>query len=164
MRVKAEEVFSCTVEEYWESFFDEAYRKAQQLASGAAGYRVLRKDVRAGEIVQIAEIIENVDAPGPIKKIFGEQTKVEEEAVWKQGSEVARVRYTPEKMADRLRVSGELRTKPHGEGKCTVLMDYNVEFKMFGVGGMVEKLLAKDLPETHHKAAAYYRSHPYQKK
>jgi len=164
MKVYAEEVFSCTAEEYWESFFDEDYRKAQQLAVGTVGYRVLRKDVRGDEVVQLAEITEKVDAPGPVRKIFGETTTVEEEAVWKQGSDVARVKYTPGKMADRLRMSGQLRTKPHGEGSCKVVMDYDVEFKMFGVGGMVEKLLAKDLPETHRKAAAYYRSHPYKKK
>ncbi len=164
MKVKAEEIFNCTAEEYWERYFDEEYRRGAQIAAGAAEYRVVKKDVRGDEVVQKAAIVQITDAPGPIKKLFGDQTKVDEETIWKQGSDVGKVTYVPEKFSDRTRLVASMRIESAGEGKCKVVMTYDVEFKMFGVGGLVEKMLAKDLPDMHRKTAAYFNSHPYEKK
>ncbi len=157
MKISAQEVFNCTPDEYWNFFFDEDARRPNEVdGCGAVSYRVVSKEVKAGKVVLRAELQEKNDAPAAVRKLFGETVGMVQQVEWKEGSDTAQIELIPEKMANRIKMRGTLRTQPVGDGKCKVVVDYDVEVKIFGVGGMLEKSMAKDIPIRHRKAAEHF--------
>ena len=160
MKLVAEAVFNSGAEAFWKHHFDESSRGPSETTGfGAQSFRVLSSDTRGGVLHQRTEMVERLDAPAAVRKVFGETTRVTEEWSWPEGSNAARVSFAPDKMASRLRLGGEMRTEELGPGRTKVILDFDVTVKIFGIGGIVEKLLAKDIPERHQKSADYYNAH-----
>jgi hypothetical protein len=157
MKISTEAVYNCTPEQYWQHFFDEESRRRQEVEGcGSQVFRVLEKSTREGKLFQRAEAVDRTDAPAAVRKLLGETTRVVEEALWEPGSNVVHLTYTPERMTNRIRMAGTQRTEALGDGRCRVIADFEVEVQIFGIGGMVERLLAKELPARHRKAAAHF--------
>ena len=103
-------------------------------------------------LIMRSELVEAPDFPAPVQRIFGETVRSEELLRWEDGSTTATFEYTPETMADRVSMCGRLTTEPLDDGRCRVIQDIEVTVKLFGIAGMVERLLAKELPLRHEKA------------
>ena len=52
-----------------------------------------------------------------------------------------------------------VRVGPAGEGKCRVLVEVDVIFKIFGVGRLLENLSAKEMPKAIAADCAYFNEH-----
>jgi hypothetical protein len=159
MRIVSEHVYDCSPEVFWAHHLDEESRRAKEIEGcGAVSFGFLSKGREGDAVVVHAEMVEAADAPAPVRRIFGETTRVEETLRWVEGSNTATVAYRPDTMSDRVRMSGRLTTEPLADGRCKVVLDVDVSVKLLGVGGMVERLLAKQLPLRQEKAMSWFNA------
>ena len=63
------------------------------------------------------------------------------------GSDVIRVVIRPERMREKLSITGAYRFAEQPDGTCRVTLEMEVVAKVFGIGGMIEKISAKEAPE-----------------
>ncbi len=160
MNKHVEQVFKCDPEFYWQSLFDAEQRTERELKGcGSLSYEVVSITRDAGKVRQVAKAVSEVDAPRAVRKVFGETIGIEEETTWQEGSEQAQLVYRPDKMPDRVTVSGVLSCRGQGDGTCKVSVDLNIKVKIFAIGGIVEKLLAKESEKHLADDAAYFNAH-----
>ncbi len=159
MRIACDHVYDCEPEAFWAHHLDEASRRAKEVEGcGAVSFRVLSKE-RDGDVVVVrSELVEAPDFPGPVRKIFGDSLRAEEVLRWEEGSHSATFEHTPETMPDRVRLNGRLSTEPTGDGRCRVVLEADLSVRIFGVAGMVERLLARELPLRQDKAMAWFNA------
>lgn len=152
---KVTESFSlpCSVEAYWRIFFDEAYGKALYLeALGFRDYRVLEQKDGARKL----RIAPKVNLPGPIASLVGDAFAYEEHGTLDRGRNVWTWKMVPSGKAF-LQTSGTISVQPDGEGKCRRTDDVAVEGKVFGLGGIIESTVEKELRASWHKELAFFR-------
>ncbi len=159
MRVLTEHVYECEPDAFWAHHLDEASRRPKEVEGcGAISFRVLSKERQEGLVVMRSEVVEAPDVPAPIRRIFGTSIRAEEILRWHEGSDRATFEYIPETMPDRARLSGTLATERLGDGRCLVTADIEVTVKIFGVGSVAERILARELPERQEKAVAWFNA------
>jgi hypothetical protein len=157
MRVEARAVFDCEPQTYFEQLFDPETRKRREMEGRKAkSYRIVESNTDSETWHQIAESVEHLDAPRAVRKVLGETTTIREEVTWKKGAYRAEVSYRPDKLADRTKVAGTLEAEPEGSGSCRVTLAVEVKIKVFGVGGMIEKMSAGKLREDFQKDADFF--------
>jgi hypothetical protein len=160
MRIVAEHVYDCEPEAFWAHHLDEESRRAKEVEGcGAVSFRVLSKGRQGDAVVVRSELVKAPDLPAPVRRIFGETIRAEEALRWEEGSNTATFEHTSETMPDRVRMSGRLITEPLGDGRCRVILDVDVTVKLFGIAGIVERLLAKELPLRQEKAMSWFNAH-----
>lgn len=157
MKVHIEQIYDCDTKEYFESFFNGESRSDREIkGAGAVSFNLLKSHTDGEVWSHVAESIHPVNAAAPVKKIFGETTRLEEHATWRQGTNTIELSYVPEKMKDKISVKGSLEAQSTADGKTRITMDLDVKVKIFGVGGLVEKLVAKEFPEAFAKDCEYF--------
>lgn len=157
MRVKAEAIYKCRPSCYFEKHFDAEGRVKREIEGcGAVSFKIISSTRKDGVARLVAEMTEKMDAPAPIRKLLGETTMVEEDSTWKEGTNVIKVVYRPEKMRNKISMSGEFRCEPHGQDACKVFLDLEINVKIFGLGGTIEKMVAKDIPGRLERDAVYF--------
>lgn len=101
---------------------------------------------------------QKLDAPGPVRKLFGETTTMEERGQFDPQSKRWRFTMIPDRMADKVRVSGETWIEPAGDGKVERVDALEFSVSIFGVGGLVEKFMASATAESFAKQVAFTRA------
>ena len=102
--------------------------------------------------------MERVDAPKAVRKVFGETTRITEEITWTRGSDQAHLVFRPDRMASKVFVSGDLQVRDQGDGTCHARAVVDVQVKIFAVGGIVEKLLAKAVPPRFQRDMEWFNA------
>jgi hypothetical protein len=98
---------------------------------------------------------QRIDAPGPIRKLFGDTTTMEERGRFDPNTKRWRFEMIPDRMADKIRITGETWLEPAGEGKVerVCALDYSVS--IFGIGALVEKFMASATAESYAKQTKF---------
>ena len=160
MLLRTEAIFHCEPEFYLEQYFDGDGRSKREVEGvGNISFSVLQSHCEGEVWSLVAESISLLDAPLPVRKIIGEKTRMEEHASWRRSTNTIEVEYKPDNLRKRISVKGHIRVGPAGEGKCRILLEMDVIFNIFVVGGMLEKLSAKEMPIAIKKDCAYFNEH-----
>ncbi len=160
MLVSATEVYRCEPRRYIEQYFDPTGRERRMVnGCGGVSWELLDKQEEGGQRRMRAAFVERLDAPKAVQKLFGETSRFEEESVWREGSDEIQVALIPDKMTDRMSLRGRYKVADPGDGTSRVTLEIEVKVKIFGVGGLVEKMAAKELPKTFAKDAEYFNAH-----
>ncbi|MDY0004766.1 MAG: DUF2505 family protein [Polyangia bacterium] len=159
MKVSTSEVYRCSVERYVEEYFNPEGRHRR--VAGAGGVSFSAKEVKreAPEWTMRAELVEKLNAPAPVRKLFGEINRLEEESRWAVGGDLIQVVVRPDRMRDKLSIQMLYRLEGLADGTCKVTLDMEIQARVFGVGGLIEKMAAKEMPEAFSKDAAYFNEH-----
>lgn len=159
MKIVVENVYDCEPEAFWAHHLDEESRRAKEIEGcGAVGFRVLSKDRQGGTVTVRSELVEAPDLPAPVRRLLGDTVRAEEVLVWEEGSTTGTFDHTPDRLADRIHLSGRLTTEPLSEGRCRVVLEAELTVKVFGIAGAVERLLARELPLRQEKAMAWFNA------
>jgi hypothetical protein len=102
---------------------------------------------------------QKLDAPAPVRKLFGELTTMEERGRFDPATKRWRFSMIPDRMADKVRISGETWLEPAGEGKVERIDELEYSVSLFGVGSLVEKFMASATAESFAKQVAFTRAH-----
>lgn len=160
MLLRTEAIYHCEPEFYLEQYFDgEGRSKREVEGCGNISFSVLESH-QDGEVwSHVAESISAIDAPMPVRKILGEKTRMEEHATWRRSTNTIEIEYKPDTLRKKISMLGSIRVGPTGDGHCRVVVEVDVIFKIFGVGGLLEKLSAKEMPKAIEKDVAYFNAH-----
>ncbi|MDJ0866514.1 MAG: DUF2505 domain-containing protein [Myxococcota bacterium] len=159
MRIVAEHVYDCEPKAFWAHHLDEESRRAKEVEGcGAVSFRVLSKERQGGAVIVRSELVEALNVPASVRRAFGATLRAEEVLRWEEGSNTATFEHTPETLPDRVRLSGRLTTEPTGDGRCRVILDAEVTVKLFGMAGVIERVLAKQLPLRQEKAMSWFNA------
>lgn len=147
-----------SVEDHWKLFLDEEFDRRQYLEGfGFPKYELLESKDSESETRRKIRVQPKLDVPAAVAKILGDKFGYTEESVFDKKSKVYRAKMTTNVLSDRLFSDSVVRVEPVGAGndRCRRTCDLSVEAKIFGIGGLVEVALEKNLRDGWEKGAVY---------
>ena len=157
-KIQTRDHFAVTPEQFWdEVFFDETYnQKLYTDALGFTGLDIQKMEGGPGEArhrVMVAE--PKSEMPAVMKKIGGNSVAYAGTGPFdpKTGSWTYRV--VTNKVGDKVKIGGKLWCEPKGDDGCIRIAEVEIEVKIFGVGGTIEKFIEKQTRESYEKTATF---------
>jgi hypothetical protein len=145
-----------SVEEHWRLFFDETYDTRQSLEGlGFSSYQILEHQDGPDQIVRRVRGVPKLEVPQVVAKVLGPSFGYTEEGRFDKTTGTWRSRLIPNVLAERLRSEAVVRCQPAGDGRCRRICELSVEATIFGIGGVIEAALEKDLRNGWAKSAAF---------
>ena len=156
----ASAVLPCTPDTFWASFFDESYLRALYLEE---------LESRAFDVLAISDasrkllIVPKMKLPAPVAKLIGDSFAYEEhgtldratnEWTWRM-VQPANLDPKSKPRKDAVTMHGTVRIEPSGEGHCRRTDSFTVEAKIFGLGGLIESSIEKELQSARAKEYAF---------
>lgn len=148
----------CSAERFWQLFFDSELQKRIYAELGFPKWEVVEMKETENEIVRVVKAIPRLDAPAAVVKLLGSGFGYTEEGRFDRASKVFRFTVKPSTLADKLRNEGSVRVEPKGPEKCTRIVEIVAEAKIFGVGGMIEKMTERTHREGWEKSLRYFEA------
>lgn len=146
---------------FWrELFFDAEYNRKLYLEGlRFEGFEVLEEtNPPDGRRTRKVHVKPRFEAPAAMRSMIGDSMSyVEDGRLELTGPNTPRwiSKVLPSAMADKTRVTAEMWLERTGPGQSDRVATFEIEVKMFGVGGMVEKMLEKSMRENYQKAAEF---------
>lgn len=149
----------CSADRFWTTFFDPDFNEqlfVQEL--GFRDYCVLeQKESENGIECRSTGVIESHLAT-PLRTLTGQEMRYVHQGCFDRSSRCYRWQSVPARMADRLRLEGSMRIEPIGTDCVRRIVEFNVEARIFGIGGLLESKVVKELSaECEVSAAAMNR-------
>jgi hypothetical protein len=137
-------------------FLERLYREAL----GCDGFEILSEtgDLASG-LSRRLRFSQKVDAPAPVRKLFGESTTMEEEGRFDPASGRWSFHMIPGAMPDKVTIQGTTWLEPDGADRVTRVSEISFSVNIFAVGGLVEKYIAKETKESMEKQARFIREY-----
>ena len=95
------------------------------------------------------------EIPKPLAKLVGDNLGFREEGVFDKKAKRYALKIIPNRLADKLTITCEIRTEAHSDNRCERVVDLDVNAKIFGVGSLVEKRIISDTRESYERGFAY---------
>ena len=146
----------CSEEKFWELFFDEDFTTKMFEFLEFPKFEIVETREAGDEKIRIVKASPKLDAPGPVKKLLGDNFGYVEEGRWNKNTKVFRFVVKPNTMEGKIKNEGTVRIESRdGGAKCTRVVDVVVEAKVFGLGGTIEKMTEKSFRDGWGKSAEY---------
>ena len=154
--------YDCDEDTFWSDIvFDKSFN--EKLFLGHLGFKQweIAKLEENDDKLEREVVIRPVtgDLPKALSKLVGDNLGFREQGTFDKKAKRYRFRIIPNRLADKLRISGEIYVEARGEGRCERFVRLEVEAKIFGVGGMVEKQIIGDTKTSYEKGFAFGRDY-----
>ena len=155
MRFSKEHRIEISASRLIELTFDPAFMKRLNIeAMKVQQYDPLDRNVAGAVWTMKNRITPQDNMPGFIKKLVGGGFNYEESVTHHKGSDTV-----PSVMRDKLRMAYTMRVIPAGDNACRRIMDWEVEVKIFGIGGQIEKFAASEIERSLESSASFLSKH-----
>lgn len=148
--------FDCDQDAYWRCVWDDDYNK--RLYIDRLKFRECTKLSFEDSGDMIKRRLElnppPTDLPGPIAKVVGDLSWIEEGQFDKKTHRYM-VKIITASMPDKTHITGVNWTEPLGDKRCVRIAKMEIEVKVFMVGGLVEKRIAEDTKKSYDTAAKF---------
>jgi hypothetical protein len=155
---RIEHVYDCSEDTFWNRLiFDEEYnRRLFREALGFPQHELVKSEDTDTHLKRVVQVTPKLsEMPGPIKKLIGDSLSYREEGSFDKKARRYSLTIIPSKLADKMTVTGVIRTESLGDKKCRRIFETTVKCDIFGVGGMVEKRLIGDMEASYAAAARF---------
>lgn len=153
-------VLPCAPVTFWASFFDESYLRALYLDE---------LESRAFAVLEIADttrklrIVPKMNLPAPVAKLIGESFAYEEHGTLDRAAnqwawqmvQPANLDPKSKPRKDAVTMHGTVSIEPAGDDHCRRTDHFTVEAKIFGLGGLIESSIEKELRSGRAKEYAF---------
>lgn len=140
--VTASHVFSCDIDTFWKTFFDDEYNRALYMDElKFKSFAVLEKTPTSRKM----RITPKMSLPGPVEKLLGESFAYEDHGILDRDKNEFAWKMIPSTMKDKLFTKGTVKLEPAGEGKVKRTDSVSIEAKVFAVGGLIEQTTEKEI-------------------
>ena len=149
-------------ETFWAVFLDESYLKALYLEElQYQAFAVIEIDETSRKL----RIVPKMRLPAPVARLIGENFTYEEHGTldrarnqwtWRM-VQPANLDLTSKPRKDVVTMHGTVRVQAAGDGHCRRTDDFSIEAKMFGLGGLVESSVEKELRSARAKECAFLK-------
>ena len=156
--VNIQHTFNCSEETFWSKiFFNESFN--ERLYKDVLKFPEFSQrttDETATELRRVLNVTPRIpDLPTAVKKIAGDNMGYAEEGVFDKTARRFRMNVKPSTLGDKLSIRGEVWVEPAGEGKIVRRFKADVTCKVFGIGGMIEKIIVSELEKSWNTAATF---------
>ena len=147
---------NCNEETFWKVFFDKEFN--DKLYIGELGFpkfevtELRDTDTQTHRKIQATPKIE---LPGPLAKLVGPGMTYREEGVMDKSTKRWAWKIIPSQLTDKMTNTGALRIEKMSDTKVRRVAEMVVEAKIFGLGGMLESSIEKQLREGWDKSAVF---------
>ena len=158
MKLTLHDDLDCTPERFWALYFDPDYTtRLHREALGSTSIEILGQhgDLARG-LERTLRYGQRPDAPGPVKRLFGEEILSTEVSTYDPATSTARFSLTPGTLADKTDITGTITVEPNGDG-CRQTFSLEARVKIFGAGPVVERFVERQARATQSKAVAFMR-------
>jgi len=144
-----------TLEKYEELFFDEAFNEAMKPVAELKSREMLEKREENGKIIRKIRVVPSRNFPGPVKKLMGDgELSYMEDNSFDKVTHVLDWRSKTSVLTDKIKMSGQIIFSQSPAGVQRRVTG-EVSVSVFGLGGMVEKLIVDNIRETYDKIATF---------
>jgi hypothetical protein len=144
------------VDEHWRLFLDDDVERRMYVERlHFHRYELLERRETDAELVRKIRVVPKLDVPGAVAKLLGDSFAYTESQTFDKKTSVFRSKIVPSVFADQLGSETVVRAEAAGPGKCRRTVDLSVEARVFGIGGLVESALEKNLRSGWVDSAAY---------
>ena len=156
-RVVIEHKIYCSEKTFWELFQDDEYNRTIFMDRLKFGRWQIVDRKETGDLVKRKVEVEPKvgEFPVVVKKAIGEKIAYREEGTLDRGELCYRFEVFPAIMADKFKVSGQQTTRILDDHSVMRVFEIEVQVKIFGVGGLIEKAIVNDLKKSYDLGAAY---------
>ena len=153
-------VLPCTPDILWGCFLNESYLRALYLDElESRAFDVL--DI--GEASRKLHIVPKLKLPAPVAKLIGDSFAYEEHGTLDRAANqwtwrmVQPTNLDPKSKPrkDAVSMHGTVHVEPEGEAHCRRTDSFTVEAKIFGLGGLIESSIEKELQSARAKEYAF---------
>ncbi|MCK5688224.1 DUF2505 family protein [Myxococcota bacterium] len=155
MKFKVEHVFEgISLKDYEDLYFEEDFN--MKLSSALKMEReLLARDVDNGKIHRESKVAPERSVPAPVAKIIGgDKIEYVEHVDYKFGSNRGIWKTISSVITEKIKSDGNFGFEETPKG-IKRWIDGEVKVKIFGVGGMVEKLIVSDIEKSYNDAAKF---------
>lgn len=158
-QLRIEHTFNCSADTFWEKiFFDSEYN--ERLFKDVLRFpewKVVKNEDRGPTVERVVEVTPRIgELPAPLKKAIGDGVRYREEGSYDKAARRYRMNVVPNKLSDKMVVRCELWLEPAATpNQCRRLFTCQVEAKIFGVGGILEKRLIEDMEKSQNISAEF---------
>ena len=159
MKLSLSYEWSCDPEQFWALYFDPAFIIRLHLEGlGSTSAEVLSQEGDLGTgIVRTLRYSQRPNAPGPVRKMFGDEITTTELTRFDPKASTATFTVTPGTMADKTSVEGSIHLSAES-GRTIETFDLDARVKIFGAGPVVERFIERQARETQEKSVAFMRA------
>jgi hypothetical protein len=132
----------CSVETFWKIFFDPEYNTTlfkDELRFPK--WVILEYKESDTEIFRKIDGQPRMDAPAVVAKALGPSFGYVEDGTFDKKTEIFRFKMKTSVMSDKLTNFGSVRVEKIGDKRCRRVVEITAEAKVFGIGGVIEKVL-----------------------
>jgi hypothetical protein len=158
MKLSLDYAWSCSPAAFWELYFDPEFvirLHLEGLGSTSAEVVAQEGDLSTG-LVRTLRYAQKPNAPGPVRKIFGEEITTTEVSTFDPATSATTFTLTPGTMADKTHLNGVI-TVLEKDGTTTETFSLEARVKIFGVGPIVERFIEHQAREIQEKSVAFMR-------
>lgn len=139
---------NCSPEVFWKLYFDPVFTEALlREAIKVDDFKIVKFEENDREIVRVTTGKPRISAPAAVQKIIGDNFSYTEEARFDRETQTLRWKISLSTFTDKTRNEGVMRVEPIGTDRIRRIGDAEVEAKIFGMGGMMESGMEKQMTE-----------------
>lgn len=158
MKFTVRHVFNTDIDTYWsEIFFSTEYNaRLYREALGFKDFQVLELTGEPGERrTRRMRTEPAADAPAVVKKLIGDSLSYTETGSWDPATKIWTYSIQTSKLSDKVLIGGRLWAESRGAKKLERVAEIEIEVKIFGVGGAVEKFIEKTTRDSYENATRF---------
>ena len=156
-RHELDQEIHCSADRYWELFLDDAFNvRMYEEGMGFPSCKIVSSREEGRVFHRTMTVIPTVDMPRALAKVVGDRVGFDEIAQFDRDKQVFTWRLVLAAFGDKVKITGKMHTVPHGEGRCRRLVSFEVEAKIFGIGGAVEKTAGQNSLDGWKKSATWF--------
>jgi hypothetical protein len=151
-------VFNTDVDTYWnEIFFSPEYNeRLYREALGFKDFAVLELTGERGQRrTRKMRTEPAAEAPAVVKKLIGDSLSYTESGSFDPAAKVWTYTIQTSKLSDKVHIGGRLWAEPRGDKKLERCAEIEVDVKIFGVGGTIEKFIEKTTRDSYENATRF---------
>lgn len=165
MKLVKEHRINLPLGRYIELAFDPSFEKRISIEGmGNQACETLSHSVDGPTWTMHTRITPPDNMPAFIKKLVGGGFWMEDRRSHPKGSMEASGELVPSALRDKVKMGYKLRLISDGDQACRRIMDWDIEVKIFGIGGQVEKFIAGEIEKGLDASARFFNQHGSQHK
>ena len=130
----------CDEDRFWKLFFEREFNEKLFKQLQFPKFELVEVREEEKEIIRVIKAVPKLNAPGPVQKVLGDGFGYTEEGRFDRATKVFKFVVKPNKLEGKLKNEGSVRIESTGDNKCRRIVDVVALAKVFGVGGMIEKM------------------------
>jgi hypothetical protein len=151
-------VFNTDVDTYWNQiFFNPEYNeRLYKQALGFKDFQILELTGEPGQRrTRKMRTEPKAEAPAVVKKLIGDSLSYTETGSLDPATKIWTYAIQTSKLSDKVHIGGRLWAESRGDKKLERIAEIEIEVKIFGVGGVVEKFIESTTRESYENATRF---------